>query len=63
MQLGQLFDAATAHPNHTLVTFTLNFDTDPNTPGIQQDTDPVTPGDQPPQIVLEMLDDEAPLTV
>jgi cyclophilin family peptidyl-prolyl cis-trans isomerase len=63
IELSQMFDATIDHPGHTIVTFTLNFDSDPSTPGIQLDTDPATPGDQLPQIKLELFDDQAPLTV
>ena len=49
VQLSQMFDATVAHPNHTLVTFTTNLDSDPNTPGIQPST-----------FVMELFDDQAP---
>ena len=52
VELSQLFDATVAHPGHTLVTFTTNFDADANTPGIQ----PSAP------FVIELFDDKAPLT-
>jgi len=52
VDLSQIFDAQAAHPNHTIVTFTTNFDANPNAEGVQ-----------PGVIVLEMLDDEAPFTV
>ena len=52
VQLSQMFDATVAHPNHTLVTFTSNLDSDPNTAGIQPST-----------FVMELFDDLAPLTV
>jgi|GEM_PF-327179 len=63
VELGQIVDNLVAHPGHTLVKFTLNLDLDPNTAGIQNDTDLITPGIQPPTVVLELFDDEAPLTV
>jgi cyclophilin family peptidyl-prolyl cis-trans isomerase len=63
IELSQMFDPLVANPGHTLVSFRLNLDMDANTPGIQLDTDPATPGVQPPVIVLELFDDEAPLTV
>ena len=63
VELGQVIDNLVAHPGHTLVKFTLNLDLDPNTPGIQNDTDLVTPGIQAPTVVIELYDDEAPLTV
>jgi cyclophilin family peptidyl-prolyl cis-trans isomerase len=63
IELSQMFDDTIDHPGHTIVTFTLNFDIDPTTPGLQLDTDPETDGIQPPQIKLELFDDQAPLTV
>lgn len=52
VELGQMLDPFALYAGHTLVTFTLNLDTDPTTPGIQ-----------PAVITLELFDDEAPLTV
>lgn len=63
IELGQMFDAFVERPGHTLVTFTLNLDADPLVPGIQRDFDPMTPGIQPATIVIELFDDEAPLSV
>ena len=51
VELSEMFDPAVAQPNHTLVTFTLNLDSDPNTAGIQPST-----------FVMELFDDKAPLT-
>lgn len=52
IELSQMFDPLLDHPFHTIVTFTLNFDSDPNTPGVQDSV-----------IKLELFDNEAPLTV
>lgn len=52
IELSQMFDPLLDHPGHTIVTFTLNFDTDPNTAGLQ-----------PAKISIELFDNEAPLTV
>ena len=52
IELSQMFDPLLDHPGHTIVTFVLNFDGDPNTPGVQ-----------PAEIKLELFDNEAPLTV
>lgn len=49
VDLGTIFDSV--HSVHTFVTFHTNFDSDPNTPGIQGD------------ITIELYDDVAPLTV
>jgi cyclophilin family peptidyl-prolyl cis-trans isomerase len=45
-----MFDPSASHPNHTLVRFVTNY-VDPNAPTVPQD------------ILIELLDDEAPLTV
>src|SRR4051812_4318414 len=50
IDLGTMFDASSSY--HTLVEFTTNFDTQPNTPGLQAG-----------RIVLELYDEAAPLTV
>jgi cyclophilin family peptidyl-prolyl cis-trans isomerase len=63
VELGQMFDPFVQNPGRTLVTLTLNLDADPLTPGIQRDFDPLTPGIQPATIVIELFDNEAPLTV
>jgi cyclophilin family peptidyl-prolyl cis-trans isomerase len=52
IELSQMFDPLLDAPGHTIVTFTLNFDSDPTTPEIE-----------PTQIRMELFDDEAPLTV
>jgi cyclophilin family peptidyl-prolyl cis-trans isomerase len=52
VQLSQMFDPLLDHPFHTVVTFTFNFDSDPNTEGLQ-----------PTKIRIELFDNEAPLTV
>ena len=54
VELSQLFDATVEHPGHTLVAFHTNFDTNPGLDGIQRSEDP---------FVIELFDDEAPLTV
>ena len=51
IDLSRLFDPAITDNGHTIVTLHTNFDSDPVTAGIQGD------------IVIEMLDHEAPLTV
>jgi cyclophilin family peptidyl-prolyl cis-trans isomerase len=63
IELSHLFDPSILYPGHTIVTFTLNLDSDPATPGLQMDFDLATPGDQPARIVFELFDDDAPLTV
>jgi cyclophilin family peptidyl-prolyl cis-trans isomerase len=52
IELSQMFDPLLSHPGHTIVTFTLNFDANPDTAEIE-----------PTQFKLELFDDEAPLTV
>jgi cyclophilin family peptidyl-prolyl cis-trans isomerase len=52
VDLSKMFDPNAEHPNRTLVEFTTNLDIDPNTDGVQAG-----------KIVLELFDDEAPLTV
>src|SRR6266498_2076687 len=52
IELSQMFDPTIDHPGHTIVTFTLNFDSNPAMPGMQ-----------PAHIKLELFDDQAPLTV
>ncbi len=47
-----MLDSSIANPNHTFLTFTTNLDTDLTTPGIQAGV-----------FVMELFDDEAPLTV
>ena len=51
IDLSRLFDPIITDRGHTIVTLHTNFDNDPNTAGIQGD------------IVIEMFDDEAPLSV
>ena len=51
IDLSRLFDPVISDNGHTIVTLHTNFDNDPNTDGVQGD------------IVIEMLDDEAPLSV
>ncbi|MEQ1859766.1 MAG: peptidylprolyl isomerase [Chthoniobacteraceae bacterium] len=63
VELGQLLDPFIQQAGHTLISFALNLDIDPNTPGLQLDTDVATPGIQPPTVTLELFDDRAPLTV
>lgn len=50
IDLSEMFDPSASHPNHTLVRFVTNY-VDPNAPTVPQD------------ILIELLDDEAPLTV
>ena len=51
LDLSRLFDPIIADNGHTIVTLHTNFDSDPDTAGVQGD------------IVIEMLDDQAPLSV
>jgi cyclophilin family peptidyl-prolyl cis-trans isomerase len=51
IDLSRIFDPIITDNGHTIVTLQTNFDSDPNTAGIQG------------EIVIEMLDDQAPLTV
>ena len=51
IDLSRMFDPIITDSGHTIVTLHTNFDSDPNTPGVQGD------------IVIEMLDDQAPLSV
>ena len=51
IDLSRMFDPTITDDGHTIVTLHTNFDNDPVTAGIQGD------------IVIEMLDDEAPLSV
>jgi cyclophilin family peptidyl-prolyl cis-trans isomerase len=52
IDLAAMVDAGALYPNRTLVEFTTNVD-----------ADSITPGLQPGKIVIELFDDEAPLTV
>ena len=52
IDLSEMLDAGAQYPNHTLVEFTTNVDSDPVTPGLQAG-----------KIVIELFDDAAPLTV
>ena len=52
IDLSEMLDAGALYPNRTVVEFTTNVDSDPATPGLQAG-----------KIVLELFDDEAPLTV
>jgi peptidyl-prolyl cis-trans isomerase A (cyclophilin A) len=52
LALSQLFDPLLNSAGHTIVTLTLNYDSDTTTPAIEST-----------QIKLELFDDEAPLTV
>ena len=51
IDLSRLFDPIITDNGHTIVTLQTNFDNDPATAGIQGD------------IIIEMLDDQAPLSV
>ena len=53
IDLSRLFDPLISDNGHTIVTLQTNFDSDPATPRIQASL----------PIVIELLDDEAPLTV
>lgn len=52
VDLSEMLDPAALYPNHTLVEITTNVDTDSVTPGLQAG-----------KIVIELFDDEAPLSV
>ena len=52
IDLSRLFDPAVSGNGHTIVTLTTNLDTDLEAPGIQASA----------PIVIELLDDEAPLS-